>query len=236
MDEIMIYSTVTVVLLVAASAVLSFYSIRVMTKAPATLLISKRRRRRTQVSQPVEQPCGHPYRTPGRIDDPVEKLNQVAEAAAVYVGFKVSRSWLNDLSAERVFTWVRRNLWRIAVDAAIIGLVLPLLPGVQFTGTASTAVELAVLHSLCLVGCGLLLALIFMLVKVCSNTPLAVPGFLALLVGLLATPWAALKAVDLFADSFNMSGVLGTILAGLVMAVVRSLSGGSKKESKDLQG
>jgi len=233
LNEIMIYSAATMLLMVAASAALTFYCVSVMTKAPATLLIREQRRRRARVSRTPRHASGDPYRTPPR-EYIQERLDRVAEAAARHVGFNVTRSWLDDVSALSVVRFLIRSVWRIVVDTLLIGLVLPLLPGVQFTGTASTAVGLSALYNLCLLGCVLLVALIFMLAKVCRNTPLEVAGMLALLLGVLATPWAALKAVDLFSDSFNTTGVLGTILAGLVMAVVRSF-GGSKKKTEGVQ-
>jgi len=226
----LIYSAVTMLLMVAASAALSFNSVSVMAKAPATQLIMERRRRRARVWQSPGHMKGDPYRTPPR-EYVQERLDQVAAAAARYVGFKVDRPWVENLKLEPMLRWAGLNLVRVVIDAMAIGLVLPLLPGVQFTGTASTALALGALYGLCLLGYMLLLVLIFVLVKVCSNTPLEVVGLMALLLGMLATPWAVLKAVDLFADSFNMTGVLGTMLAGLVMAVVRSL-GGSKKKNE----
>src|SRR4030095_1924567 len=133
--------------------------------APATLLISQRRRRRLHVSQTPNHAGGHPYRTPPR-EYVQERLDQVAAAAARCVGVSIDRSWLKDLNVEHIVKWVYRMLVRIAFDALLIGLVLPLLPGVQFAGTAGTAIGLAALYNLCLVGCALVLSLIFMLVKV----------------------------------------------------------------------
>src|SRR5215471_18718323 len=109
----MIYSAVTMLLMVAASATLSFYSVGVMTKGPATLLISQWRRRRLRASHTPKHTGGDPYRTPPR-EYIQERLDQVAEVAARYVGFNVTRSSLDNLSAERVlrgtFRWLIPNL------------------------------------------------------------------------------------------------------------------------------
>ena len=227
----MIYSAVTMLLMVAASAALSFYSVSVMTKARAPLLISQRRRRRARVAQRPQEASGHPYRTPPR-EDVQERLDQVAEAAARYVGFSINRSWLDDLSAEQVLRWVFGNLWRIAIDALLIGFVLPLLPGVQFTGTATTAVGLAALYSLCLLAAVLLLVPIVMVMKHSRDGGVQGICLIAVLFGMLSMPVGALMAVDWLSSTFNMSGAFSTILASLVMVIVRA-SLGSKKQSKE---
>src|SRR4029453_5249265 len=114
----MIYSAVAMLLMVA-SATLSFYCVSAMTKAPATLLISQRRRRRLHVSQTPNHAGGHPHRAPPR-EYVQERLDGVGAAAARCGGVSIDRSWLKDLNVEHIVKWVYRMLVRIAFDALLI--------------------------------------------------------------------------------------------------------------------